>query len=102
MTFYLILPHKVILELIRVSTFSDISASPFGVYSPKLHVYITPKELLLSPLLLLMLGGRRREDRRIFYLIHVILNTPFDPCLPSQNIFPSDLDPALILPSYLF
>lgn len=49
MTFYLILPHKVTLELIRVSTFSDISASPFGVYSPKLHVYIASKELVYLP-----------------------------------------------------
>ena len=49
MTFYLILPHKVILELIRVSAFSDVSASSFGVYTPQLHIYIPPKELLLSP-----------------------------------------------------
>lgn len=46
-------------------------------------------------------GREKGGDRRIFYLIHGILNIHLDPCLPSQNIFLSDFDLALLLPSCL-
>ena len=46
-------------------------------------------------------GREKWGDRRIFYLIHGILNIHLDPCLPSQNIFLSDFDLALLLPSCL-